>query len=207
MFKADIDIDVVSSAKIENLFPTSIRASNVMNNELKPHPCGFYFQNMPVDAVTGLAAIPYNEAEELGFLKIDFLHNDIFSQISSRAELKALIDVEPNWSLLENEKVVKNLFHVGRHFDLLQTVKPKSILTLADCLALIRPGKRDLLNAYRVSPDKIRSILYSSDENGYSFKKSHAIAYALVIVIQLHLIVKSGSVPVAEQSLLSSFSF
>jgi DNA polymerase III alpha subunit len=30
--------------------------------------------------------------------------------------------------------------------------------------------------------------LYAKDENGYSFKKSHAFAYAMVVVLQLHLI-------------------
>ena len=72
---------------------------------------------------------------------------------------------------------------------MLAQIKPRSIQELADVLALIRPQKRFMLKYYQSDPVKARPMLYARDESsGYAFKKSHAIAYALVIVLQLHLI-------------------
>ena len=79
---------------------------------------------------------------------------------------------------------------MSKHYDLIEQVKPTSILELADCLALIRPQKRFMLKKYLENPAKIREQLYKSESwsDGYAFKKAHAIAYAMVIVLQLHLI-------------------
>ena len=156
------------------------------DSKLMKHPCGVYFQNIAVHQ--GLAAIPYKEAEELGYYKLDFLHNNVYSHFSSRDEITELIKIEPNWDLLLDESQVLKLFQLARHGDLLRRVKPRSILELADCLALIRPGKKEYLPGYMIDRVKVRPWLYSMDDEGYSFKKSHAISYALVVVLQLHLI-------------------
>lgn len=80
------------------------------------------------------------------------------------------------------------LFQLAKHGELLQKVKPRSVQELADCMALIRPGKKALLGLYVKEREACRRTLYAKDDQGYSFKKSHALAYALVVVLQLHLI-------------------
>lgn len=160
----------------------------VQNDQLKPHPCGAYFQTLPTDPITGLSAIPYERAEELGALKIDFLNLTALEALSSREELLELIDIEPDWTLLRIPSVVDKLFQIHAQFELIEKVRPRSILELADCLALIRPQKRYLLDKYLQDPVKWRKDLYSAGMGeGYGFKKAHAISYAMIIVLQLHL--------------------
>jgi DNA polymerase III alpha subunit len=186
-FSADIDIDFPTSFKPEEVFPWS-RASVVKNEYLTPHPCGVYPQNIPVDQVTKLAAIPYKEAEEYGYIKIDMLHVSIYDHFSSREEMMELLKIDPDWGLLLIPEEQKKLFQLSNHGDVLTATKPKNIEELADVLALIRPGKKQLAKLYSSNRDATRRILYAKDESGYAFKKSHAIAYAMVIVLQLHLI-------------------
>ena len=183
----DIDIDTPVSFRPEKFFPWT-RASLIKNEELRPHTVGYYPQEIAIDPLTNLSAIPYEEAESLGYLKIDFLHLGVYSHFQSREEIDALLEMEPDWGLLLVPSEQKKIFQLANHGDLLDIVKPKSIEELADCNALIRPGKKQLLKLYLSQKEATRRILYAKDERGYTFKKSHAIAYAMVIVLQLHLI-------------------
>lgn len=161
------------------------------DGELAPHPCGVYLQDVPKDPVTGLAAAPYELAEELNCFKVDFLHLGVYDSFTDRAELTRLVREEPDWKLLLIPSVVKQLFQLSKHADILQAVKPERIEELADCLALIRPQKRYLLDFYFKNQASCRKLLYTKEGgDGYAFKKAHAVAYALVIVLQLHLISK-----------------
>jgi DNA polymerase III alpha subunit len=188
----DVDIDIQRMTKPEELF-NIVRASRVDNdNNLKKHNVGVYFQKIPEDPISHLSAIPYKKAEDLGYTKIDFLSLDLLDYFDSNDQIRKLIDIEPDWSLLESEENVKKLFQIKRHFDLINQIKPIDIETLADCLALIRPGKYNLLYKYIKNKDEVRKILYIKDSN-YTFKRSHAIAYATNIVLQLHLL-KAGKI-------------
>lgn len=185
----DIDVDVPPSFDAAKVFPkTAVKASMLRDGHLVPHPCGVYFQAVPVDPLTKLSAIPYEPAEELGLLKIDFLHLHVYAEFQSRDEIRELLKHDPDWKLLLIPSVVKKLFQISKHLDLLRQLKPESTEELADCLALIRPQKRYLLPLYLRDPLKARTLLYTKEEGeAYGFKKAHAIAYALVIVLQLHL--------------------
>lgn len=160
------------------------------NNELAPHPCGIYLQAVPKDHLTNLAAAPFELAEELNCFKLDFLHLGVYDSFTSRDEIKRLIAQEPDWNLLLIPSVVQGLFQLAKHADILSAVKPTSIIELADCNALIRPDKRYLLQYYLKDRLSARKLLYLKEQGstGYGFKKAHAVAYALVIVLQLHLI-------------------
>ena len=71
------------------------------------------------------------------------------------------------------------------HIDVLKVMKPQSVMELAEVLAVIRPAKRHLLNE---SKSKISELVWQKPEDGtYYFKKAHAIAYAVSIVVQLNL--------------------
>lgn len=184
----DIDIDLRPDFPTAKVFPLWPLASQVVNGVLKKHPCGIHPQTVPVDPITNLAAIPYKDAATLGYFKIDLLHNSVYNYFSSKAEVDALLEVDPPWSLLKSASVVKQLFQLSKHFDLVKQNQPKSVEDLADTIALIRPGKRQFAEKYLTHKEEVRRLLYDTSNEEYSFKKGHAIAYSLVIVLQLHLI-------------------
>lgn len=186
----DVDIDFASDFDLNSVIKHAVPASMVKKGELVKHNCGYYLQNIPVDPHTHYAAIPYEQAEQVGYFKIDFLHLSFLDRVKSKAELRQMIAKEPNWELLQDPNVVERLFHISKHGDLLRAVKPKTVQELADVLALIRPGKRRLLNQYLNDKDRTRAELYRKDGDSYNFKRSHAISYALTIVAQLHLVAK-----------------
>lgn len=185
----DIDIDFQTTFDPLTIFTNGIRASMVKNNELVKHPAGVYLQSIPVDSVTQLAAIPYEQANELGYFKIDFLHLSILDNFETKQQIRTLLKKSPDWSLLEQKEHVLKLFQLHRHFNLVSQIRPQSVEELADCVALIRPGKRVLLPAYLKDKNDVRRFIYrQGDDDKSAFRKSHAIAYSLTIVLQLHLI-------------------
>ena len=182
----DIDIDLPKSFDPDEYFQIT-HALMVEDGDTRKHPAGVYFQNIPRDAESGLAAIPYKKTEDLGFTKIDLLHLALLENFDSKAQIKSLLKREPDWSILDDPEKVKTLFHIGNHFDVVNRVKPTSVLQLADIMALIRPGKRKLLDAYINNPEQTREELYTKRINS-DMRKAHAVSYALLIVLQLHLI-------------------
>ncbi|WP_407305365.1 hypothetical protein [Acinetobacter sp.] len=185
----DVDIDTAPDFKPNSIFPTWPRATILKDGKLTPHPCGVYPQKIGVDPITGLAAIPYDEAEDLGYLKVDFLHLSVYQHFKTRAEIDELLLKEPDWSLLQLPSAQSKIFQLGKHGDLLTDLKPKSIMELADIMALIRPGKKAFIGLYKKDQEAARRILFAKDESGqYTFKRSHAIAYSYVVWLQLHLI-------------------
>lgn len=185
----DIDLDLKTDFDPLEIFDEAIRASMVKNQDLVKHNVGVYFQTIPIDAMTGLAAIPYEQAEEVGYFKVDFLHLSLLDVFESKKEIRELLKIEPDWSLLMRPDVVSKLFQISKQYDLVSEIAPKSIQELADVIALMRPAKRHLVNAYLKDKTLIREELYRKpDDEKYYFKKSHSVAYALNIVLQLHLI-------------------
>jgi len=183
----DIDIDLKTDFDPLEVFKEAVRASMVKNDDLIKHNVGVYFQSIPIDSLTGLAAIPYKEAEEVGYFKMDFLHLALLNVFETKEEIRELLNLEPDWSILMNPDAVSKLFQIHRQYDLVSKLQPKSVQELADVLALMRPGKRHLVDAYLKEKELIREELYRKTEE-YYFKRSHAISYALNIVLQLHLI-------------------
>lgn len=183
----DIDIDLKPDFKVESVFKQAIPASIIENGEIKRHLVGAYLQDMPRDVLTGLAAIPYEEAEEIGYTKIDFLHLSILNHFESKEELLYFAKREPNWDNLLNREFVEKLFHISKHFDVVYQVKPRSILEVADVLALIRPGKMILLDKYLKNRKAVRPELFTK-RNPSDLRKSHAIAYATNVIINMNLL-------------------
>ena len=184
----DVDIDCHPTFKPSTIFPEWPRAMILKDEKITAHPCGVYPQKMAVDPVTGLSAIPYDQAEDLGYLKVDFLHLSVYKHFNSRKEIDALLKKDPDWSLLQLPSAQAKIFQLGKHGDLLSDLKPKSIMELADIMALIRPGKKNFIALYKKDRESARRILFAKDDGGYSFKKSHALAYSYVVHLQLHLI-------------------
>ena len=193
---ADIDLDLQSGFQPKSIFPNIVYASRVDTGKLVKHNVGSYFQNMPMDPVTELAAIPYKEAEDFGFFKIDLLTLGILDGFESKAQIRELLKIEPDWSLLENEEIVEGepIFQLGNSFNIIDKVKPKSVIEVADCIALIRPYKRYLLDEYINNKYLIRETKLYVKEHKSDYRRSHAIAYASVVKLQLHLIKKKNTV-------------
>lgn len=181
----DIDIDIDPRADLNHL--KMVRASMVENNKLKQHPVGIYLQKIPKDMDTGLSAIPYQHAQELDFIKIDILNLSLLRMFENRQEVLAVLHVQPDWNLLQRREIVEQLFHIKKHYDTVSKCKPKSIEDLADILALIRPNKTVLIDKYIKCKSEVRKILYDKIDES-DLRKSHAIAYALNIVLQMNLI-------------------
>jgi DNA polymerase III alpha subunit len=189
----DIDIDLRSDTPIGKIFADWPLAMQLVKDPLGrvralKHACGIHPQSIPRDPITKLAAIPYKDAETIGYFKIDMLHNHVYNYFESKEEINALLELDPPWELLKLQSIVKQCFQISKHWDLIKQLQPKSVNDLADAIALIRPGKRQMVDKYLTHKEEVRKALYDFRDENYSFKKGHAIAYAQVIVLQLHLL-------------------
>lgn len=182
----DIDIDTKPSFSVTRVF-SSCTPATLANNGLSKHPVGAYFQRIKSNPI-GTAALPYTIAPAFGMFKVDFLHLSLLEHFETKEEIRKLSTTEPNWKLLEDEEIVSTLFQLHNHFDVVEYIKPTSVQELADCIALIRPGKRQLVDRYHEDPINTRRELYRTPLPKGCFKKAHAVAYAINIVLQLHVI-------------------
>jgi len=187
----DIDIDFVDRDSALDLFK-HIKASRTDNGKLVKHNTGVYLHEVPVNAIEDLCAVPYEEAEDRGYFKVDFLNVGIYKGVRDEAHLIQLMETEPLWDLLLDDDFTQNLFHVNGHGSILRQSKPESIEQLAAVLAMIRPAKRYLIGKDWTT---VMAEVWTKPENeDYFFKKSHATAYAVAIVVQMNLICEQISV-------------
>ena len=178
----DIDIDFADRTQILN----HIRHVKASRKDMAVHNTGVYLHSVPVHAPTGLCAMPYEQAEEQGYFKIDFLNVGVYKDICDEEHLIQLMETEPLWDLLLDDNFTNMLFHVNGHGSILRKMEPKSIEQLAAILAMIRPAKRYLIGKEWTT---VMTEVWTKPENDeYYFKKSHAIAYATAIVVQMNLI-------------------
>jgi hypothetical protein len=182
----DIDIDFLDRNKILNLIDHRV-AMRVDKGKKFKHNTGIYLQDIPYDPFSNLSTIDYQTAENRGYQKIDFLNVSIYEGIRDESHLQHLLDVEPLWDLLEHQDIVDKLFHINGHFNIVSKLKPKSIEQLAAVLAIIRPAKRYLIDQ---DWNTIMKEVWEkpTEEDLYFFKRSHAVAYAAAIAVQLNLI-------------------
>jgi DNA polymerase III alpha subunit len=181
----DIDIDFLDRDQALKLFDHVI-ASREDSGKLVKHNTGIYFHEVPVNAETNLCAVPYNQAEEQGYFKIDFLNVGLYKGIKDNVHLEELLTHEPLWDLLEQDEFSNLLFHINGHGSILRQMKPNSIEQLAAVLAMIRPAKRHLIGKdWTIVMEEIWTKPANEE---YYFKKSHATAYAAAVVVQMNLI-------------------
>lgn len=199
----DVDLDVADRQKVMSLFENAIPASqlNHERDQLVPHNTGIYFQNIPTDPITGLATFPYEIAEELGYYKIDMIPYHIYEDVKTEKQLVKYLAVAegkdfPWESFLDerfyHEKPEDQVTHLGNHYELVKTYPPQSVMDVAALIALIRPRKRYLIGEpWEVIEEKIWQKLpeeETDDKGSYFFKKSHATAFALVVMVHLQIL-------------------
>jgi hypothetical protein len=181
----DIDIDFFDrTLALDQL--KHVQATRLEDEKLVPHNTSVYVTDIPYNPITGLANIDYKTAEDRGYFKIDFLNVNIYKGVKNEEHLNQLMIQEPLWDLLEQDDFSSLLFHVNGHGSILRQMKPTSILQLAAVLAMIRPAKRHLIGKDWTT---VMTTIWTKPEDGeYYFKKSHAVAYAQAVVVQMNLI-------------------
>ena len=181
----DVDIDFFDRDGVLKLFKHT-PATIIKEDKTDKHKTGVYFHSVPQHPVTGHSSLDYKVAEDRGYFKIDMLNVNIYKHVASEQELVELMIKEPDWDMLNDKTTVDKLFHLNGHFNIVSTLKPKSIEQLAAVLAIIRPSKRYLLNE---TWNKImQEVWVKPSDDKYFFKKSHATSYAVAVVVHMNLI-------------------
>jgi hypothetical protein len=181
----DIDIDFVDRDHALKLFK-HVPASRLDNDRLVRHNTGVYLHSVPTSAAEAVCSVPYDHTTAEEYFKIDFLNVGIYKGVRDEMHLIQLMETEPLWDLLEQDDFVNLLFHVNGHGSILQEMKPANVEQLAAILAMIRPAKRYLIG--KDWSTILREVWQKPENDEYYFKKSHATAYAVAIVVQMNLI-------------------
>ena len=180
----DVDIDFFDREQALKLFKHT-PASIIKDETIEKHKTGVYFHNIPTDPVSGYSSIDYKRAEDRGYFKIDCLNVNIYKAVQSEEELVRLMIEEPDWNMLKDKTIVDQLFHLNGHYDIVSKLEPQNIEQLAAVLAIIRPAKRNLM--YKYWKEILKEVWIKPKDGSYFFKKSHAVAYAQAIVVQMNL--------------------
>ena len=181
----DVDIDFFDRDGVLKLFKHT-PATIIKDDKVEKHKTGVYFHAVPEHPVTGHSTLDYKKAEDRGYFKIDCLNVSIYKDIKSEQELVELMIQEPDWDMLKDITVVDKLFHLNGHYKIVSKLEPRTIEQLAAVLAIIRPAKRHLL--YKFWKEILEDVWKKPTDGSYFFKKSHAVAYAHAIVVQMNLI-------------------
>ena len=185
-FKSDIDIDFGDRTQALDLLK-HIPASILRDGNLIKHNTGVYVTDIPQDPFTGMASIDYESAEDRGYTKLDFLNVSLYTQIKSESHLQELIAQEPEWDRLYDPEFCAKLIHIGNHYETLIRM-PEAVNTIprmAMLLAVIRPAKRHLIGK---SWKEVAETVWDKQDEGYAFKKSHAVAYAHLVAVNMNLL-------------------
>jgi len=184
-FNSDIDIDFgdrdLLLDKIKHI-PASMRKVD----PIRKHNTGVYITEIPYDPINDMSSIDYNEAEERGYFKLDLLNVHIYNKVRDEKHLIELMR-EPNWSKLNDPVFVEKLIHLSNHYNSLRKMPEpvNSIPRLAMFLAAIRPAKKHLIG---LPWNEVAKQIWEKDDTGYTFKKSHSLAYAMLVVVHMNLL-------------------
>jgi hypothetical protein len=186
-FQSDIDIDL--GDRTQALAHIGhVPASILRDGKLVKHNSGIYVTDIPVDPFTGQASIDYQAAEARGYVKLDLLNVSLYTQIKSEEHLTELMNKEPAWDQLYDAEFFARLIHVGSHYDTLLKM-PEAVNTIprmAMFLSVIRPAKRHLIG--RKWAEVAATVWDKPVDDGYYFKKSHAVSYAHLVVVNMNLL-------------------
>lgn len=186
-FKSDIDIDFGDRTKALNVLDV-IPAGIIRDGKLVKHNTGVYPTNIPVDPFIGCASIDHKAAEDRGYAKLDFLNVSLYSQVESEQHLQELLAKDIKWERLYDPEFCAKLIHIGSHYDTLIKMPEavNSIPRMAMLLALIRPAKRHLIG--KSWKEVSETVWDKPTDDSYYFKKSHAVAYAHLVVVNMNLL-------------------
>ena len=186
-FKSDIDIDFGNRDSALALLKHT-PAGIVRDGKLVKHNTGVYVTDIPTDPFVGCASIDYNQAEDFGYMKLDFLNVSLYTQIKNEEHLQQLMSTDPLWDLLTQREFCQQLIHIGNHYDtLVKMPEPvNTIPRMAMFLSVIRPAKRHLIG--KPWKEVAETVWERPTDDSYYFKKSHAVAYANLVAVHMNLI-------------------
>jgi hypothetical protein len=185
-FQSDIDIDFGDRDRALALLK-HIPAGIIRDSKLIKHNSGIYVTDIPTDPFVGCASIDHKDAEQRGYAKLDFLNVSLYTQIKSEEHLTELMNKEPDWSKIRNAEFCARVMHIGNHHGTIMNMPEPvdSMPRMAMLLAIIRPGKRHLIGK---SWKEVAETIWDAEEEGYVFKKSHAVAYAHLVCVHINLL-------------------
>ena len=183
---ADIDIDFADRDHVLKLIRHT-PARQAVQGQVRRHNSGVYVTDIPYDPVNECAALEYEQAEDRGYFKIDFLNMNVYKLVKSPEHYQEMLAATPPWNRLwQDVNWSKQLVHVGNYTDLLNKMRPDSIPRMAAFISIIRPGKAHLQNQ---SWDQVFAEVWDGNSSrGYTFKKAHAISYAALVALHMNLI-------------------
>jgi hypothetical protein len=188
-FNSDIDIDFGKRDDIlKHIKYTSAAMRNV--KPIRKHATGVYITDIPYDSLNDMANLDYVEAENRGYIKLDFLNVHVYEKVRDEQHLIELMR-DPDWSILTDYNKMKGLIHVQNHYQSIKKMPEPidSIPRLAMFLAIIRPGKKHLIGLPWAEVAK--TVWDKGTDGSYVFKKSHSIAYAQLVVVHMNLLKES----------------
>jgi hypothetical protein len=187
---ADIDIDLADRDQLLKLICVT-PAKQLHQGQVRRHNSGVYATDIPYDPVNNCATIDYETAEQLGYFKIDLLNMSVYQLIRSPEHYQDMLSQEPNWARLwQDPDWAQQLVHVGNYTELLKTMKPDSIPRMAAFISIIRPGKAYLQNCPWA--EVFETVWDGDDSKGYTFKKSHALGYSMLVKLHMNLLSPSA---------------
>ena len=183
---ADIDIDLADRDQLLKLIHAT-PARQMHQGQVRRHNSGVYVTDIPYDPINQCAAIDYEQAEDLGYFKIDLLNMTVYQLVQDPEHYEQMLAREPDWSRLWTDTAwATQLVHIGNYTDLLQSMKPDSIPRMAAFISVIRPGKAHLQN--RPWAEVFESVWDGDDSKGFVFKHAHAIGYAALVALHMNLL-------------------
>ena len=183
---ADIDIDLADRDQLLKLIQAT-PARQLHQDQVRRHNSGVYVTDIPYDPVNMCAAIDYEQAEELGYFKIDLLNMSVYQLIKSPEHYEQMLSTEPLWQRLWTDTEWANqLVHVGNYTELLQSMRPDSIPRMAAFISIIRPGKAHLQN--RPWAEVFDTVWDGDSSRGFVFKKAHALGYSKLVALHMNLL-------------------
>lgn len=187
--KADIDIDLADRDQLLALI-SAVPARQLHQGQVRRHNSGVYVTDIPYDPVNDCAAVDYEQAEQLGYFKIDLLNMNVYKLIRDPVHYQDMLALEPLWSRLWTDPAwAEQLVHIGNYTELLQTMRPDSIPRMAAFISIIRPGKAHLQN--KPWSEVFESVWDGDDSKGFVFKHAHAIGYAALVSLHMNLLSQS----------------
>ena len=183
---ADIDIDLANRDQLLNLIHAT-PARQLHQGQVRRHNSGVYVTDIPYDPVNACSAIDYEQAEQLGYFKIDLLNMSVYQLIKSPTHYEELVAQDPPWERLWTDpNWAKQLVHIGNYTELLKSMRPDSIPRMAAFISIIRPGKAHLQN--RPWAEVFETVWDGDDSKGFVFKKSHSVSYAALVALHMNLL-------------------
>jgi len=180
---ADIDIDFGNRDKALALIKHT--AARLQSGQR--HNSGIYVTNIPRDPINNCATIAYETAEQLGYFKLDFLNMGVYELVRDTDHYNDMLQKEPPWHRLWTDTTwTSKLVHIGNYTGLLNDMRPDSIPRMAAFISIIRPGKAHLQR--RPWDEVFSSVWDGNNSQGFVFKKSHAISYAMLVSLHMNLV-------------------